>query len=779
MRLLRLCLILCVEKDASAWQGWGISLYDNEDTGQCVPVRHSIHPPPYNMSLLKTRSLSPDDDNSHDPLLQLVPRGLGLSRQNPNPPEPPDLGAGTRLGHMTDMLSCSGVSRAPDAQIQVHTPATLSARTATDAQGSSVLGPLRLGSLRHPTLSPEGTQEPPTPRSQGSSLHTFQKTVLKKSVLNESPGPLVWAPLQLSPLVRGELEGHMSHKVSTLRAQVVPLPVKKSWEILNHLMDVQGVPEQGLPKTQLPTLLPQRAEQNTNRSPDAPSFHVHVNIGVNSELSRIEVSQPLTSNKQLQSANDHQVLSYNPVVISMGTPAPINIVREENTLLKKDSRHVLELNIDQRVLGLPEKRIQPQRAQVTDVELTAQVSRSAKDSIKVTPMALLQVMGSMGMIPESHAQVIDCVGFPPQPPNQAETVNLTPRPSDQVIEPKTSLQSSATESKSMASRLSPVADNMKVTPAELLRIMDSMGMINELYPHVIEPAEIAPKPQYQVMKSAKVDILHGHQAIRPEDKSLGLQQSVLGTVEVIPQPQHKVMGTPNMTLGPQNQATEHIGIAPGPIHENILEISSSALPKAIDYTKATPVAQQTMDFMQKIPPGEPHITEPRALIQTENLTPLPAQPDVLTSTVPKGAAESRGIPPQLPSTVLASSGQFLHALKVTPIVQAPPGVGMIPPLQVVEPPGLTPQPVAQVKEPLDLPSGFQVQAGDSVGTTPQHQGAECVSLTPGLSQQVMDPSKFTPRHQDLDYSENWPYGIKPQKKEWALTFVIRWKNLLS
>ena len=170
----------------------------------------------------------------------------------------------------------------------------------------------------------------PAPRSQGSSLPSFQKTDLKKFVLNESPGPLGWGPLQRSPLVRGELERHMSHKVSTLGAQVVPLPVKKSREILNHLMDVQGVPEQGLPKTQLPTLLPQRAEQNTNRSPDAPSFHVHVNIGVNSELSRTEVSQPLTSNKQLQSANDHQVLSYNPVVISMGTPASINITREEN-----------------------------------------------------------------------------------------------------------------------------------------------------------------------------------------------------------------------------------------------------------------------------------------------------------------------------------------------------------------------------------------------------------------------------------------------------------------
>lgn len=373
------------------------------------------------------------------------------------------------------------------------------------------------------------------------------------------------------------------------------------------------------------------------------------------------------------------------------------------------------------------------------MELTARVPRSATDSKKVTPVALLQVMGLMGLIPESHTQVIDCVGFPPQPPNQAETVNLTPRPSDQVIEPKpvSSLKHSATELKSMASRLSPVTDNMKVTPEKLLCIMDSMGLNNELHPHVIEPAEIAPKPQYQVMESAKVDTLHGHQIIRPEDKSLGLQQSVLGTVEVIPQPHHKVMGTPNTTLGPQNQATDHI--------VQYLKIYWKLAPNAILLYKSNPSG---MDFMQKTPPGQPHITEPRALIQTENLTPLPAQPDALTSTVPRGAAESRGIPPQLPSTVLASSGvillpsgQSLHALKVTPIVQAPPGVGMIPPLQVVEPPGLTPQPVAQVKEPLDLPSGFQVQAGDSVEMTPQHQGAECVSL----SQQSHGPFKVCPK----------------------------------
>ena len=75
---------------------------------------------------------------------------------------------------------------------------------------------------------------------------------------------------------------------------------------------------------------------------------------MNCEFRTTEVSQPLTSNKQLQSANDHQ--SFNPVVISVGTPAPINIVWEENALLKKDPRHMLELNIDQKVLSLPEKK---------------------------------------------------------------------------------------------------------------------------------------------------------------------------------------------------------------------------------------------------------------------------------------------------------------------------------------------------------------------------------------------------------------------------------------
>lgn len=590
----------------------------------------------------------------------------------------------------------------------------------------------------------------------------FQSNHGSDSDLDESPGPLVWAPLQLSPLIRGELEGHMSQKVSTLQQEVVPLPVKKSWNILNHLMDVQGVPEEELPKTQLPTLIPQSAEQNTNTSPDPPSFHLHMNIGVNSEVHRTEaiISQPFASNRESQPQHDRQEPRYNPLVISTGTPSPrnlgVNIIQEEQALVKKDSKHVLELNIEQKFIGLPEKRVQ------THKELTPKIPPSATDSIKVTPLALLQVMDLMGINPEPQLEVIDSVGFSPQPPNQAETVSITPQPLNEVIEPikVTHHQDQTTGLKSMASRLSQVTDDMKVTPVALFHVTDSMGMIDKLSPHGIEPVGIAPEPQYQVMESVKMDTLHNYQAIRPGSVSLGPQQTVVEAVEMIPQPQHKDMGTLTMTLGSQNQATKHIRITPSPVHQNAMEISSSALPEATEDTIVSPVAKQAMDFMQMIPLGQPHITKSRALIRgsqppAENLTPVSAQPDVPTTTVPVGTVESRSIPPQPPSKVLEPpgmtddllpSGQSLHVLKVTPLVQASP-TEMITPLQIVEP---------QIKEALELPSGFQGQVGVSVGTMPQSRGTECVSLTPGLSHQVTDPSEFTPWHQDLNCSEVSP-----------------------
>lgn len=64
------------------------------------------------------------------------------------------------LSWVTRLICCpspvSAEPRMPKSRFTL--PATLSAQTATDAQGSRVLRPLRLESLRHPTLSPEGTQ---------------------------------------------------------------------------------------------------------------------------------------------------------------------------------------------------------------------------------------------------------------------------------------------------------------------------------------------------------------------------------------------------------------------------------------------------------------------------------------------------------------------------------------------------------------------------------------------------------------------------------------------
>lgn len=85
----------------------------------------------------------------------------------------------------------------------------------------------------------------------------------------------------------------------------------------------------------------------------------------------------------------------------MGTPPPkslgVDIAQGETTLLQKDPKRVLELSVEQRVIDLPEKRIQQHKTQVTNVELTPQLPYQVRDSIKVTPLALLQVMDSMGL----------------------------------------------------------------------------------------------------------------------------------------------------------------------------------------------------------------------------------------------------------------------------------------------------------------------------------------------------------------------------------------------
>ncbi|GAB1295932.1 hypothetical protein APTSU1_001116700 [Apodemus speciosus] len=53
------------------------------------------------------------------------------------------------------------------------------------------------------------------------------------------------------------------------------------------------------------------------------------------------------------------------------------------------------------------------------VELTAKVPCSATDSRKVTPKTLLQVMDSMGTIPDSHSEVTDSVELTPKVPCSA------------------------------------------------------------------------------------------------------------------------------------------------------------------------------------------------------------------------------------------------------------------------------------------------------------------------------------------------------------------------
>ncbi|XP_052602000.1 uncharacterized protein LOC128115404 isoform X2 [Peromyscus californicus insignis] len=363
------------------------------------------------------------------------------------------------------------------------------------------------------------------------------------------------------------------------------------------------------------------------------------------------------------------------------------------------------------------KKGKPSTDYSMNIGVTPKIPRSATDRIKVTPLELLQVMDLMGLIPESQSELTDSVGFSPEPPNQAETVRITPQPSNQVTEriKGTHHQHQTTELKSMASRLSQVTDNLEVTPVALFYVTDSMQMIDKLSPHGIEPVGVAPQPQYQVMESVKMD-------------------------------------TMTMTLGSQNQASKHIRITPSPVHQNAMEISSSALPEATEDTKVSPVAKQAMDFMQIFPLGQPHITKSRALIRgsqppAENLTPVSAQPDVPTTTVPAGTVESRSVPPQPPSKVLEPSGmtddllpscQSLHALKVTAPVQASP-TGMITPLQIVEPP---------TKESLQLTSGLQGQVEDSVGTMPQPQGTECVSLTPKSHHQIMESRKTIPAPPD-------------------------------
>lgn len=133
---------------------------------------------------------------------------------------------------------------------------------------------------------------------------------------------------------------------------------------------------------------------------------------------------------------------------------------------------------------------------MTHVELIPKLPCQVTESIKVTPLALLQVMASMGMIPESHSEVIKSLGLFPQSPKlgnqwkqqqqqQKKSECKHYKPSYQVTKPvevTSSVQHQVMESKMTSRPLNQVTDNVTVTPAALLQVMDSMGMVNEVKP---------------------------------------------------------------------------------------------------------------------------------------------------------------------------------------------------------------------------------------------------------------------------------------------------------
>ncbi|XP_058934654.1 spermatogenesis-associated protein 31H1 [Kogia breviceps] len=445
------------------------------------------------------------------------------------------------------------------------------------------------------------------------------------------------APIQLSPLPRQELEGHMAWKVCTLREQTVPLPVRESWAKLNYLTEVQGgVPEPEKPQIHLSMPIHQSTEQNiNNESQDLPSFQLHVNVGVESGLNRTEtkISQTLIPGKQSQPGDGSQILGSRPLMTSMGTPPPkslgVDIAQEETTLLQKDPRRVLELSVEQRVTDLPEKRIQQHKTQVTNVELTPQLPYQVRDHIKVTPVALLQVMDSMGMIPESHSEVIESVGLLRRPPNEVvkpmeamETVSVSQNPSYQVIksvEVTPRSQQQVMESRKMTStQRNKVIGNVKVTPIELLQVMDPMGMIKKSHPPIIQSMGMTPRMKYQVMESVKRTTLLDHQVIPPGKMSPSLRHAAMEIVEMTSGPQHKVMESVDITSRPQSQVTEPLKITPGPICQNTKspEMITRPLHQVMDYLEVTPATLlQAMDVMGISPSTQSHV------IKSGGLTP--------------------------------------------------------------------------------------------------------------------------------------------------------------
>ncbi|XP_023566881.1 uncharacterized protein LOC111815646, partial [Octodon degus] len=548
------------------------------------------------------------------------------------------------------------------------------------------------------------------------------------SVLNERPQLPGWSLPQLSPLARGELEGHMSWKVRTLQEQTVPVPVKKSWAMLNYLIEVPGgVSELENSQTQLSTLIHQSTEQNMNNTfSDLLSSQLHMNTGVESGLNRTETKLSLISGKQLQHGNDPQILGSKHLVTSMSTPSSrhlgVNRTQEESALLKKDSKHVLDLSAEQSATDIPEKSIQQHNPQVTHVELTPRLPYKVTDNIKITPLALLQVTDSIGMIPESCSEMSDSVDLFPQTFNQVvkpmevmETVHVTPKSPSQITEsvkvtPET--QQRVVEPNRITSRLNQVIDNVKITPVALLQVVDSKRMVSESHPSNAEPVGMTPRPQYEAMESGEMSTLLD---------TMMPQHATLEAVEMAPGTKHGVMESVNRISGSQSQLMEQIKITLDLIQQNpeSLEMTSTSLHQVIDHMKIIPLLQ-TMSFGE-IPPVQTHDIESEGFIpgsqsKIANLTPKPTQPDGLTPSsstaiTPLGVVESESLLSESPLKVMESSRKILipshqsiHSLNEHSTALAAPAVTITEHKKCVQ---LTPSQQLKLTDSTELSSGLQ------------------------------------------------------------------------
>ncbi|XP_033619240.1 uncharacterized protein LOC104848662 isoform X2 [Fukomys damarensis] len=518
------------------------------------------------------------------------------------------------------------------------------------------------------------------------------------SVLNERLQLPGWALSRLSPLARGELEGHMSWKVCTLQEQTVPVPVKKSWAMLNYLIEVPGgAHELENPQTQLSTLTHQSTEQNiNNKSPDLPS-------GLNRTETRI--SQSLISSTQ--------------VTDMQWTPK------------------------------LPYK--------VTDnIKITPLALLQVMDSMGLIPESPLQVMESADFFPQAPNQavkpveVMEAMHVTPKAPNQiTESVEVTPKTQQQVVEPNR-----------MASRLNQVVDNVKITPLALLQVTASKRMINESYPRIIEPLGMTPRPQYQATESMKQAIRPGKMSPMPQhavmetvEKAPRPKHKVMESVSTTSGSHSQSMEQVKIAVDLIHQNSESLEMTSIPSHQVIdyMKVTPVALLQTMSFTEIPPA--QTHDI-------ESGGLSPGSQSQIANLTPRTTQSDVLTSTssstaiAPLGVVESVSLPPESTPKMmearksLTPSHQSIHSLNVNSVALGLPMVMITKPQsQVIESEGLIPQPVSQGKESLELTSGLKIQVLDAEGVAPSyHQGTESAS---GLPHQVTDPSRLTPRHQIL------------------------------